>query len=156
MGVKFLCGIKGTKYIVGTKKFEWTINKVTENYPKEGPIVWINMRQEPSVYVNRSPLCARPPNKIGEYAELGNMTKDMLEKDEEEFTDELKNRAGAHGGKLKYQDCLKAEHEIEAKDVVAQKTVVNNLKSKLPGLVFHRVPTCNLDSSKSPALSLVF
>ena len=33
------------------------------------------MRQEPIVYVNGNPVCARPPNKIGEYAELGNVTR---------------------------------------------------------------------------------
>jgi hypothetical protein len=33
------------------------------------------MRQEPSIYVNGNPVCARPPNKIGEYAELGNVTR---------------------------------------------------------------------------------
>ena len=135
--------------------FENALNKVTENYDKNGPIVWINMRQEPSVYVNGSPICARPPNKIGEYAELGNVTRDMLEKDEEEFTDELKNRSGAQGGKLKYQDCLKAEHEMEAKEILAQKTVVNNLKSKFPGLVFHRVPTCNSGSPLDTDFDLI-
>merc|ERR1712080_565222 len=40
-------------------------------YPKEGKIIWVNMRQEPNLYVNGEPVCARPPNKIGEYAELG-------------------------------------------------------------------------------------
>ena len=45
-----------------------------EKWPKDGPIIWLNMRQEPIVYVNGSPCCARPPNKIGEYAELGNVT----------------------------------------------------------------------------------
>ena len=43
--------------------FENILNKVTENYPKNAPIVWINMRQEPGVYVNGQPMCARPPNK---------------------------------------------------------------------------------------------
>ena len=33
------------------------------------------MRQEPIVYVNGNPVCARPPNKIGEYAELGGVTR---------------------------------------------------------------------------------
>merc|ERR1712212_220424 len=135
--------------------FENALNKVTENYPKNGPIVWINMRQEPSVYVNGSPICARPPNKIGEYAELGNITRDMLEKDEEEFTDELKNRSGAQGGKLKYQDCLKAEHEMEATEILSQKTVVKNLKSKFPGLVFHRVPVCNSGSPLDTDFDLI-
>ena len=55
--------------------FEKCIEKVCEKYPKDGPIVWINMRQEPIVYVNGNPVCARPPNKIGEYAELGNVTR---------------------------------------------------------------------------------
>merc|ERR1711892_735361 len=33
---------------------------------KDGPIVWLNLRQEPDVYVNGEPICARPANKIGE------------------------------------------------------------------------------------------
>ena len=45
--------------------------------------------QEPSLYLNGSPVCARPPNKIGEYAELGNVTAEQLEKDEEEFLGEV-------------------------------------------------------------------
>ena len=30
-----------------------------ETYPKTGKIIWINMRQEPDVYVNGEPVCAR-------------------------------------------------------------------------------------------------
>jgi len=135
--------------------FENVLNKVTENYPKEGPIVWINMRQEPSVYVNGSPMCARPPNKIGEYAELGNITRDMLENDEVEFVNELKSRAEANGGKLKYQDCLKTELEVEAKEIKAMKTVIDNLKSKFPGLVLNRVPVCNSGSPKDAEFDLI-
>ena len=33
-------------------------------YPKDGKIIWFNVRQEPSVYVNGEPVCARPPNKV--------------------------------------------------------------------------------------------
>ena len=54
--------------------FEKALEKVTATYPKDGKIIWFNLRQEPNVYVNGEPLCARPPNKIGEYAELGNVT----------------------------------------------------------------------------------
>ena len=51
------------------------LEKVTGTiYPKTGKIIWFNVRQEPNVYVNGDPICARPPNKIGEYAELGNVT----------------------------------------------------------------------------------
>merc|ERR1712210_96344 len=54
---------------------ETTLNKACgEIYPKDKKIIWFNMRQEPTVYINGEPVCARPPNKIGEYAELGNVT----------------------------------------------------------------------------------
>ena len=44
--------------------FDAVIEKVcADGYPKDGKIIWINTRQEPSVYVNGSPMCARPPNK---------------------------------------------------------------------------------------------
>merc|ERR1712141_491629 len=65
---------------------ETTLNKVCgEIYPKDKKIIWFNMRQEPTVYINGEPVCARPPNKIGEYAELGNVTSKQLEEDEAEF-----------------------------------------------------------------------
>ena len=86
--------------------------------------------QEPSLYLNGSPVCARPANKIGEYAELGNVTADQLDKDEEEFLAEVdifimdiivtnifleiqvKSRAESNGGKVKYLDVHKAELEV--------------------------------------------
>ena len=65
--------------------FEKVIEKVCgDKYPKDGPIIWINMRQEPIIYINGDPICARPPNKIGEYAELGNVTRASVKADEEE------------------------------------------------------------------------
>ena len=55
--------------------FEKVLEKVTGTiYPKDGPIIWFNLRQEPTVYVNGNPVCARPPNKIGEYAEVAEDT----------------------------------------------------------------------------------
>ena len=35
-----------------------------DTYPKTEPILWLNMRQEPSLYINGEPACARPPNKV--------------------------------------------------------------------------------------------
>merc|ERR1712112_161879 len=66
---------------------ETTLNKVCgEICPKDKKIIWFNMRQEPTVYINGEPVCARPPNKIGEYAELGNVTSKQLEEDEAELS----------------------------------------------------------------------
>jgi len=126
--------------------YEAALEKVTASYPKDGPIVWVNMRQEPSVYVNGQPMCARPSNKIGEYAELGNVTNELVEKQEVEFTNEIKSRAEANGGKIKYVDCVKVEHEVEAAEVMSQKDVIKGLQSKYSGLKFVRMPVCNSSS----------
>merc|ERR1712038_1575199 len=112
--------------------FENALNKACgEIYPKTGKIVWVNMRQEPVVYVNGEPLCARPPNKIGEYAELGNVTRDAVKEDETEFVKMLQGKA-QDGAKLKYVDVGKKEHEV-----------VEQVKEKFPGLVHVRIPVCN-------------
>merc|ERR1711992_229185 len=123
--------------------FENALNKACgEIYPKTGKIVWVNMRQEPVVYVNGEPLCARPPNKIGEYAELGDVTRDGIKADEQEFVKVLEEKA-KEGGKLKYVDVGKKEHEVEAKSIVSLHDVVEKVKEKFPGLVHVRVPVCN-------------
>merc|ERR1739844_885711 len=83
--------------------FEAALSKVCgDKYPKDGPIIWLNLRQEPNVYVNGEPICARPPNKIGEYAELGNVSRDSVKADELEFQKVVEGRAKENGGKLKY------------------------------------------------------
>merc|ERR1711990_1095531 len=76
------------------------------------------MRQEPIVYVNGNPVCARPPNKIGEYAELGDVTRESVKKDEEEFIRVLEGRAKGAEGKIKVIDVNKKESEIEVKDLI--------------------------------------
>merc|ERR1712242_237746 len=123
--------------------FEKALEKVTASYPKDGKIIWFNLRQEPSVYVNGEPLCARPPNKIGEYAELGNVTRDSVKEQEVAFLKTCKARAEENGGKLKYVDINKNAKEIEVKDIKTLSAHVEKLKEKYPGLVHMRVPMCN-------------
>merc|ERR1712110_699666 len=113
--------------------FEAALNKVCgETYPKTGKIIWINMRQEPDVYINGEPVCARPPNKIGEYAELGNVTRDSAKADEEEFIKVVEGRAKENAGKLKFVDINKAEKEVEVKELVTLSNVIEGLKAKFP------------------------
>merc|ERR1712152_82492 len=123
--------------------FEKALEKVTATYPKDGKIIWFNLRQEPNVYVNGEPLCARPPNKIGEYAELGNVTRDSVKEQEVNFLKVLQNRAGENGGKLKYVDINKQEKEVEVKEMKTLSEVIEGAKAKFPGLVHMRVPVCN-------------
>jgi len=130
--------------------FEKCIEKVCEKYPKDGPIVWINMRQEPIVYVNGNPVCARPPNKIGEYAELGNVTRASIKADEEEFYKVLESRAKAADGKIKVHDVSKKESEIEVKELITLSKVMEGLKEKYPGLTHNRIPVCNSAAPLEP------
>jgi len=130
--------------------FEKAIEKVCEKYPKDGPIVWINMRQEPIVYVNGTPVCARPPNKIGEYAELGNVTRASVKADEEEFIKVLDSRAKNADGKIKVVDVSKKETEIEVKELITLSKVMEGLKEKYPGLTHNRIPVCNSAAPLEP------
>ena len=124
--------------------FESCLKKVCgDTYPKEGKIIWLNLRQEPCVYVNGDPVCARPPNKIGEYAELGNVTRDSVKADELEFLDTCKARMEKNGGKLKVVDINKTEKEIDVKQIETLSSVIETLKVKYPGLVHMRIPICN-------------
>merc|ERR1711963_1002427 len=124
--------------------FEAALNKVCgETYPKTGKIIWINMRQEPDVYINGEPVCARPANKIGEYAELGNVTRDSAKATEVKFPEECEKRIAGNGGKLKVVDINKKESEKEVKEILSLSKVIENMKEKFPGLVHMRVPVCN-------------
>merc|ERR1711899_7974 len=122
---------------------EAVLEKGTATYPKDGKIIWFNLRQEPTLYVNGEPLCARPPNKIGEYAELGDITRDLVKKDEPEFMKVCEGRAKDNGGKLKYVDINKQEKEVEVKEMKTLSEVIEGAKAKFPGLVHMRVPVCN-------------
>merc|ERR1711894_804746 len=93
--------------------------------------------------VNGNPVCARPPNKIGEYAELGNVTRASVKSDEEEFIKVIEGRVKGADGKLKVIDVAKKESDIEVKDLVTLSKVMEGLKEKYPGLVHNRVPVCN-------------
>ena len=77
--------------------------------------------------------------QIGEYAELGNVTNELVENQEVEFTNEIKSRAESNGGKIKYVDCVKAEHEVEAAEVMSQKDVIKGLQAKYSGFEFLRL-----------------
>merc|ERR1711978_183277 len=117
------------------------LEKVTGTiYPKDGPIIWLNLRQEPDVYVNGQPICARPPNKIGEYAELGAVTRDLIKADEAEFFKVVEGRVKENGGKLKYVTISK---EVEVKELTTLSEAMLKAKEDFPGLVHWRVPVCN-------------
>merc|ERR1712115_657135 len=126
-GYKVYC--TGQPTITGLKNI---LEKVTGKiYPKEGKIIWLNLRQEPVVYVNGKPICARPPNKIGEYAELGAVTRDLIKADEAEFFKVVEGRVKENGGKLKYVTISKEEKEVEVKELTTLSEAMLKAKGDL-------------------------
>merc|ERR1711973_919600 len=81
--------------------------------------------------------------KIGEYAELGNITRDIVKQNEVEFLKQVEGRKSANGGKLEVVDINKKESEIEVKELKSLSQAIEGLKEKYPGLVHWRVPVCN-------------
>merc|ERR1712241_89244 len=124
-------------------------------YPKDGKIIWMNLRQEPNVYVNGNPLCARPPNKIGEYAELGDVTRDLIKADEVEFQKVIEGRTKEGEGKLKYVDINKKELEVEVKELKTLSEVIEGVKADFPNLVHMRVPVCNSAAPLEPDFDII-
>merc|ERR1711890_182170 len=112
-------------------------------YPKDGKIIWLNMRQEPNVYVNGVPICARPPNKIGEYAELGDITRDIVKAQEVEFGKVVAERAKENENKIKFVDIEKTEKALQVMELKTLSEVIEGVKADFPGLVHMRIPTCN-------------
>merc|ERR1712193_228149 len=108
------------------------------------------MRQEAIVYINGNPVCARPPGKIGEYAELGNVTRASVKADEEEFVKVLKKRAEDAGGMVKVTDVGKKESEVKVEEVMSLHEVIEGLKEKFPGLTHNRIPVCNSAAPLEP------
>merc|ERR1711955_58192 len=112
-------------------------------FTPKGKIIWLNLRQEPVVYANGNPICARPPSKIGEYAELGDVTRDGIKADEVEFVKVVEGRMRENDGKLKYVDINKTELSVEVKELKSLSEVMEEAKADFPGLVHMRVPICN-------------
>merc|ERR1712115_599483 len=124
--------------------YEAALTKVCGDiYPKDGKIIWLNLRQEPDVYINGEPYCARPPNKIGEYAELGAITRDIAKAQEVQFLDVCKKRAEDGGGKIEVVDINKNKKQVELKEIFSLSQVIESVKEEFPGLVHMRVPVCN-------------
>merc|ERR1712088_851222 len=136
--------------------FKNCLDKVCGNiYPKDGKIIWMNLRQEPNVYVNGNPLCARPPNKIGEYAELGDVTRDLIKADEVEFQKVIEGRTKEGEGKLKYVDINKKDLEVEVKELKTLSEVIEGVKADFPNLVHMRVPVCNSAAPLEPDFDII-
>ena len=111
-----------------------------DKVPKDGKIIWINTRQEPCVYVNGSPICARAPDMICKNAEGGNVTTQSVARDSKDFLKACSRRAAENGGKLVYQDVFGESYEVEVKEIQTLEDIIGEVQKKFPGLVHICIP----------------
>ena len=78
--------------------------------------------------------------KIGEYVELGNVTRIIAKVNEVEFRRQCEMRKNENGGQLNVVDINKKASEIEGKEIRSLSQVIDGLKEKFPCLVHWRVP----------------
>merc|ERR1711971_426946 len=124
--------------------FEKCLEPVLKKYGDEKHIFWVNLRQEPVVYVNGKPFTARDPANINFHLEINN--PEETSKMETEFAEEVKKR----GEDFKYYKDQFGEHPEEraTNDEISEKltgvTTLNEIyaaiKEKVPKLEPIRIP----------------
>jgi len=132
--------------------FEKCLEPVLKKYCDEKNVFWVNLRQEPVVYVNNKPFTARDPKKINFHLEIN--CPEECSKIEGEFAEELKKR----GDEFKYYKDQFGEHPEEraTNDQFSEKLegiqTINEiyaaLKEKVPKLEALRIP---MNQEKAPA-----
>jgi len=143
--------------------FEKCLEPVLKKYCDEKHIFWVNLRQEPVVYVNNKPFTARDPknpaadiglhcNPVNFHLEINN--PEECTKIETEFAEEVKKR----GDDFKFYQDQFGEHpeeratneEISEKleSVTTLNEIYAQLKEKVPKLEALRIP---MNQEKAPA-----
>ncbi|XP_023325849.1 paladin isoform X2 [Eurytemora carolleeae] len=143
--------------------FETCLEPVLKKYGDEKHIFWVNLRQEPVVYVNNKPFTARDPknpsasiglncNPINFHLEINN--PEECAAIEQEFAEEIKKR----GDEFKFFKDQFGEHpeeratNVESTEKLECVTTVNEIyaaiKEKVPKLEPLRIP---MNQEQAPA-----
>merc|ERR1712110_1254211 len=125
--------------------FEKCLEPVLKKYGDEKHVFWVNLRQEPVVYVNGKPFTARDPNNINFHLEMNN-PEDVTAL-ENTFVEEIKKR----GEDFKFFKDQFGEHPEERannEEITEKLTGVTTLneiyaaiKEKVPKFEPIRIPT---------------
>merc|ERR1712241_1659082 len=131
--------------------FEKCLEPVLKKYGDEKHIFWVNLRQEPVVYVNGKPFTAREPAKINFHLEVNNPEECTAM--ENDFAEEIRKR----GEDFKFFKDQFGEHPEEraTNDEMSEKltgvTTLNEIyaaiKDKVPKLEPIRIP---MNQEKAP------
>jgi predicted protein tyrosine phosphatase len=134
--------------------FDRVLAPILKKYGEEKNIFWVNLRQEPVIYVNGQPFTARDPASLHHHLEVS-LPEDVA-KMEEEFAEVIRSR----GEEFKYFKDQYGEHpeeraakniEVTEKlgDVQTLTNIFTKLKEKVPKVQAIRIPL-NQDASPTP------
>jgi len=139
--------------------FEKILEKVLSRYASEKNIFWVNLRQEPVVYVNKEPFTARDPANLNAQIDVTDPDKEYTihlnvanpeecTKLENEFAEEIKKRGdeftfikdqfGEHPEERAEGN---AEHKVKLEGVTTLNEIYAAIKEKVPKLEPIRIPT---------------
>jgi len=132
--------------------FEKCLEPVLKKYGDEKHVFWVNLRQEPVVYVNNKPFTARDPKNVNFHLEINN--PEECSAMETDFAEEIRKR----GEDFKYYKDQFGEHPEEraTNEELTEKltgvTTINEIyaaiKEKVPKLEPIRIP---MNQENSPA-----
>lgn len=125
--------------------FDKCLEPIIKKYGDEKNIFWVNLRQEPVVYVNGNPYTARDPAKLHYHLEV--TSPDDVSKMEDEFAEEIKKR----GEEFKFHQDQYGEHpddrvaknEMKTEklgDVQTLTNIFSALKDKVEKVQAMRIP----------------
>jgi len=139
--------------------FEKILEAVLSRYASEKNIFWVNLRQEPVVYVNKEPYTARDPANLNAQIDVTDPDKEYTihlnvanpeecTKLENEFAEEIKKRGdeftfvkdqfGEHPEERAEGN---AEHKVKLEGVTTLNEIYAAIKEKVPKLEPIRIPT---------------
>eukprot|EP00096_Caligus_rogercresseyi_P004778 TRINITY_DN1924_c0_g1_i1.p1 TRINITY_DN1924_c0_g1~~TRINITY_DN1924_c0_g1_i1.p1 ORF type:complete len:531 (-),score=159.93 TRINITY_DN1924_c0_g1_i1:105-1697(-) len=129
--------------------FNVILDQITKSAP-ESSIIWYNMRQEPVIYINKTPYAPRYPNMMHENLEIGDPIPE-LDNLQKSYVKHLKDKINENeGGNISiHRDSCYTENPMEREDIEQQIKVdslkgLHNIYSDLRGSNGHfkyfRVP----------------
>eukprot|EP00164_Ancoracysta_twista_P007021 GFYU01009889.1.p1 GENE.GFYU01009889.1~~GFYU01009889.1.p1 ORF type:complete len:470 (-),score=108.31 GFYU01009889.1:116-1525(-) len=86
-------------------------------------VVWVNMRQEPVVYVNGNSFTPREKERLNENMEFPGIQGWQIERLQEDFVNQIREEAAAANNEVTYWYDTYAEHPDDRKNIEAKDTV---------------------------------
>lgn len=134
--------------------FDRVLDPILKKYGEEKNIFWVNLRQEPVIYVNGKPFTARDPADLHHHLEVS-LPEDVA-KMEEEFAEVVRSRGpdftffqDQYGEHPEERAAKNVEATEKLGDVQTLTNIFTKLKEKVPKVQAIRIPL-NQDAAPTP------